>query len=162
MKFISHRGNFNGRNKINENSINIIESVISNGYDVEIDLWYHSGDFYLGHDSAIQLVSECFLNEYSDKLLIHCKDDGSLFRLNRSNTKFEIFTHADDVFTLSSKNRILIHPHTETNYRGGLLIMPEMSNYDLDEVLKFEGIISDNIKFYEDYYKSFCKIRNIN
>lgn len=154
MKFISHRGNFSGRNRINENSISTIENVISNGYDVEIDLWYHSHDFYLGHDSGMNVVSECFLNEYSDKLLIHCKNDAALFRLNRSNTKFEVFTHADDVFTLSSKNRILIHPHTETNYRSGILMMPEMSNYDLEEIVRFEGIVSDNIKFYEDYYNA--------
>jgi hypothetical protein len=33
-------------------------------------------------------------------------------------------------------------------------MMPEMSNYDLEEILRFEGIVSDNIKFYEDYYNT--------
>ena len=38
MKYISHRGNLDGRNLKTENSPNQIDTVLSLGYDVEIDL----------------------------------------------------------------------------------------------------------------------------
>ena len=39
MIFIAHRGNTNGPSSKKENSLPYIVSAISNGFDVEIDLW---------------------------------------------------------------------------------------------------------------------------
>tara|TARA_R110000868_G_scaffold9602_3_gene47294 strand:- start:179 stop:652 length:474 start_codon:yes stop_codon:yes gene_type:complete len=156
MKFISHRGNLQGRHKINENIPSVIENVISNGYNVEIDVWESDDKLYLGHDEPQWNVSLEFFKSNYDKLLIHCKDDASLFRLS-SLPILDLFSHADDKFTLSSKGKILIHPHTITTYRKGILIMPEMSHYTVEEILQFDGIVSDNIKFYEDCYNTIRK-----
>jgi len=153
MKFISHRGNLTGKNRSEENTIKSIENAIHSGYDVEIDLWYFKNDFYLGHDTPVDIVSESFLEKNIDKLFIHCKNDNAIFKLNNSNIQYNIFTHINDPFTLSSKNTILIHPTTETLQRNGILIMPELSDYDLVEIFEFDGIISDNVKFYKNSYR---------
>jgi len=156
MKFISHRGNTVGRHKIYENSPSTIESVIIQGYNVEVDVWEMNKELYLGHDEPVWPVTLEFFKSNYDKLLIHCKDDASLFTLSCIPV-LELFSHADDKFTLSSKGKILIHPHTVTTYRKGILIMPEMSHYTVDEILQFDGIVSDNIKFYENCYNTIRK-----
>jgi len=160
MMFISHRGNLIGKNKFHENHLTAIKNVIETGYTVEVDLWSKDNFFYLGHDRPENLVEYDFLKLYSNKLFIHCKNDEALFKL-KNDTDFEFFTHTEDQFTLSSKNTILLNPFTKTNHRDCILMMPEMSNYDLNEILKFKGIISDNIKFYENHYNSFRKQRTI-
>ena len=50
MYLISHRGNINGIEKNNENNPDYINQAISSGYDVEVDVRYESGQFFLGHD----------------------------------------------------------------------------------------------------------------
>ena len=49
MIFISHRGNINGNNFL-ENNPDYISETIGKGFDVEIDLWVKKGQLYLGHD----------------------------------------------------------------------------------------------------------------
>ena len=50
MKWISHRGNIRGRMESYENEPMYIDEAISQGYYVEIDVWYKDGILWLGHD----------------------------------------------------------------------------------------------------------------
>ena len=50
MILISHRGNLNGKDIENENNPLYIDRALGKGYDVEIDVWYNGGIWYLGHD----------------------------------------------------------------------------------------------------------------
>ena len=56
MFFISHRGNTSGPNPRDENKIEYIEETLKN-FDVEIDVWYHKNDYYLGHDEPSYKVN---------------------------------------------------------------------------------------------------------
>ena len=58
MFFISHRGNINGPEVNRENSIDYINSAIDKGYDVEVDVWFKKGEFYLGHDEPMYRVDK--------------------------------------------------------------------------------------------------------
>ena len=60
MFFISHRGNTSGPNPRDENKIEYIEETLKN-FDVEIDVWYHKNDYYLGHDEPSYKVNNQFL-----------------------------------------------------------------------------------------------------
>ena len=40
MKFISHRGNINGKNESMENHPLAIQTALNAGFDVEIDVWF--------------------------------------------------------------------------------------------------------------------------
>ena len=72
MKVISHRGNLNGPSPSSENKISSIEKCLNLGFDVEVDLWFLSGNFYLGHDKPeYQINDSYFINE---KIWFHLKN----------------------------------------------------------------------------------------
>ena len=52
MILISHRGNINEVNLERENTQSYIQEAIDLGYDVEIDIRYIDGKFWLGHDES--------------------------------------------------------------------------------------------------------------
>lgn len=153
MKIISHRGNINGSNEELENTIDYLEKTLKLGYDVEIDIWYHNENLYLGHDKPLYKITIDWLINNQDKLWLHCKDENSLFHLKKYQN-LNIFYHKSDEFTITSKNIILINPFFNTKYNRGILMMPELSMfYDVD-IIKFDGIITDDIKRYENYYNN--------
>jgi len=57
---ISHRGNINGRIEEAENRPDYIEDTLRLGYDVEVDVWFLDGKFYLGHDEALYSLINYF------------------------------------------------------------------------------------------------------
>lgn len=63
MIFISHRGNLNGPNKIEENKIEYIEEALNKKFDVEIDLWFVNKNFFLGHDKPQYKVDKKFFKK---------------------------------------------------------------------------------------------------
>ncbi len=46
MIYISHRGNLEGPTKDFENKPEYIENAISQGYEVEIDVWFKNNNFF--------------------------------------------------------------------------------------------------------------------
>ena len=52
MKIISHRAFCDGIDKSIENKPSEIESRISEGFDVEVDLWVKNSKLWLGHDEG--------------------------------------------------------------------------------------------------------------
>ena len=50
MILISHRGNTDGKFESWENEPTYIDKAISEGYDVEVDVWFVDNVLYLGHD----------------------------------------------------------------------------------------------------------------
>lgn len=111
MKIISHRGNLNGPNSITENSVLAISAALDKGFDVEIDVWFKSGKWYLGHDKPTYSVDESFLE--NKKLWCHAKNLDAL-NLMLKNNKIHCFWHQNDDFTLTSKNYIWTYPDKDT------------------------------------------------
>jgi len=108
MKLISHRGNMIGPVPSRENAPSYIDTAISAGYEVEIDIRYIDGKFYLGHDTPDYEVSENWINKRKNSLWIHCKnlEAASIF----SKIKDVIFfCHTSDSFVLTSNNYIWVH-----------------------------------------------------
>jgi hypothetical protein len=58
MKYISHRGFVNGYDKNIENNPNQILYLINKKIDIEIDVRYFNGSFYLGHDEPIFKINK--------------------------------------------------------------------------------------------------------
>jgi hypothetical protein len=111
MKIISHRGNLNGPNSISENSILAISTALGQGFDVEIDVWFKNGKWYLGHDKPNYKINESFLE--NKKLWCHAKNLDAL-NLMLKNNKIHCFWHQNDNFTLTSKNYIWTYPNKDT------------------------------------------------
>jgi len=146
MKLISHRGNLNGPNLERENHPDYIFEAIQAGYDVEIDVWFKDGKFYLGHDEPQYLFPYDLLNGYYNKLWIHCKDMESLSNLNEldsNGSKLNYFSHENDLGVLTSRGYIW----SANLYKRGILVMPEIFNKEPNEDTL--GVCSDYITKYK-------------
>ena len=67
MIYISHRGNISGKNRDLENTPDYIDRALDLGYDVEVDLWVHDSQLFLGHDSGHSEIDLSFLYERNHK-----------------------------------------------------------------------------------------------
>ena len=124
MKFISHRGNLNGSNKLTENTIEQIKYVIGLGHDCEIDLWYINNKIYLGHDKAENIIDLNFLLEYKKVLWCHCKNWQMLEYFNVNKIDVNYFWHQNDDYTLTSRNYIWTYPGKFYTPKS-VIVMPE-------------------------------------
>ncbi len=140
MYLISHRGNINGIEKDNENNPDYINQAISRGYDVEVDVRYESGQFFLGHDFNQFKVNEEFL--LNNKLWCHAKTNEALIALDR--IKAHYFWHQEDDYTITSKGFFWTYPGKKLLQKS-ICVLPEKSNYDKIDCL---GICSDFIARY--------------
>lgn len=146
MKLIAHRGNTNGPDKKQENKREYLEEAMSNGYDVEIDLWKKDQFLYLGHDFSQYQISIKWLVQHKDKLWIHCKNQKSLELMSNNKINFNYFWHESDKHTLTSKGYIWSYPGQPYSLKS-VIVMPEK-----EDLLKFycnDKIV--NVKEYNCY-----------
>ena len=73
---ISHRGNTDGPNPKRENIPTYIVETLERGFDVEVDIRYIDGQYYLGHDYPRVPISLDFLK--NPRLWCHAKDGTTL------------------------------------------------------------------------------------
>ena len=99
MILISHRGNTNGPNPEKENHPDYITKALSEGYDVEVDVWYVNGGFYLGHDKPQYKTNKIFLS--NNHLWVHCKNVEALNQF-RFDSSINYFWHENDTVALTS------------------------------------------------------------
>ena len=143
MILISHRGNLDGKNKSEENNPIYIEEALNAGYEVEIDVWYKYGEFYLGHDSPKYQVDKSFLQ--NDKLWCHAKNLNALNEMLK-HSDIHCFWHQEDDFTLTSRGVIWTYTGKEITPKS-ISVLPENSDKEIGECL---GVCSDYIIKYKD------------
>jgi hypothetical protein len=149
MIYISHRGNIEGKKPHLENKPEYIEDTIRLGFDVEVDVWYIDGDWWLGHDEPQYQIDLDWIDSKSDKLWVHCKNTQAVeyFVENEDDCKdINWFWHEEDTLTLTSYGYIWAYPGKQP-IKNSIAVMPERGN---DDVSKCMGICSDVIKKYKD------------
>lgn len=151
MKFIAHRGNTNGKSDLENNPIHIL-SALQNGFDAEVDLWVHRDSLFLGHDFPEYKINLEFLNEYSDRLWIHCKNYLALELLEMFSNDLNFFWHQNDSYTLTSKGYIWIYPGLPVVNGRSISVMPESVDSSLEDIGRSFGVCSDNVEFYRSYF----------
>lgn len=109
MKLISHRGNIVGPNPKRENSPSYIDTAISAGYEVEVDINYLNGKFYLGHDTPDYEITENWMSIRKNKLWFHCKNLEAATKISVLGNNYRFFCHTSDPFVLTSNNYIWVH-----------------------------------------------------
>lgn len=150
MKLISHRGNINGPNPLEENSPDYIERAINLGYDVEVDIRYEPNvdGLYLGHDDCQYVINWLWLSKYKDKLWIHCKNIEALYEFSFESSGYHYFWHQEDDYTLTSKNYIWTYPGKKVT-QNSVIVMPEWNikndNFEKIKEINCFGICSDYI-----------------
>lgn len=132
MKIISHRGNINGIVTDRENSPSYIDCALGLGYDVEVDVRFIDGSFFLGHDCPQFQVTKKWLELRSSGLWMHCKDLQSAKELNLiENAKY--FCHKDDPYVLTSTGHLWVHDLSMSIDQ--MCIIPLLSK---DDIFKFD------------------------
>ena len=147
MILISHRGNINGINESRENSIEYISEALNLGFDVEIDVWYKDGEWFLGHDGPENYVVLDFLK--NDKLWCHAKNIDALNKMLKEN--IHCFWHQEDDVTLTSCGFIWTSPGEKLTEKS-ICVLPEINNIGVLNESLYEGIgiCSDYIKIYRN------------
>ena len=142
MILISHRGNLNGKSD-RENSPDYIEEALSQGFDVEVDVWYIDDQFWLGHDKPQYKVSEGFL-EHSN-LWCHAKNIQALYVMSKSSN-IHYFWHQEDDVTLTSRGYLWTYPGKQLTEKS-ICVLPELENKKSKVILpkNVAGICSDFI-----------------
>jgi hypothetical protein len=152
MIYISHRGNINGRIEEAENKPDYIDDALRLGYDVEIDVWYVDGNWWLGHDEPQYPIELEWIDRRSDRLWVHCKNVEAVeyFYENESDCKeINWFWHGEDTLTLTSYGYIWAYPGKQP-IKKSIAVMPEIHN---DNISYCSGICSDYIQKYKDENK---------
>jgi len=101
MKLISHRGNLEGRNIDCENSPTYIDTAIANSFDVEVDVWYVDGEFFLGHDTPTYHIDSSWIMIRVASLWCHAKNIEAMEQLLLMDN-VNCFWHETDKMTLTS------------------------------------------------------------
>jgi hypothetical protein len=117
---ISHRGNLNGVIVERENSIDYVEEALSQGFDVEIDVWDIFGSYFLGHDEPKYLVKKDFLK--IDGLWCHAKNIQGLYSMLEDN--IHCFWHQEDDVTLTSKGYMWTYPGKQLT-ENSIAVLPK-------------------------------------
>jgi len=139
MIYIAHRGNIYEKKPDQENTPEYISIALKSEINVEIDVWFMHGTFFLGHDNPQTPVNENFL--YQDGLWIHAKN---VEALNLLKNKCNCFFHDHDDYTLTSKNYIWVYPGKPL-VSGCVAVLPETVNYSDEDLKKCYAICSDNV-----------------
>ena len=146
MIFISHRGNIDGPNTQRENHPQYIQNGLQLGYEVEIDVWFVDGRFYLGHDEPQYVTEASFL--HTSGLWCHAKNLEALCEMKRltENSSFDIhyFWHQLDDVTITSRGYIWAFPGKQP-ILNSIAVMPEIHNEECNHCI---GICSDYIERY--------------
>ena len=146
MKIICHRGNTFGPDPDNENKPEVIDYCIREGYDVDIDLWVHNGDLYLGHNEPVYPITMEYLLPLSTSLWIHCKNlqaSTELFKYKR----FNYFLHDKDDYTLTSQGYVWTYPkpHNVFSYNQILLDFYPSVDFEKYKLLGIYGVCVDYV-----------------
>ena len=150
MKFIAHRGNLEGSDKTNENTIHAIKHAVSCGFDCEIDVWVLDDEVWLGHDSPDTKITPEFLEEYNANLWVHCKNIDALLRFKN---KHNCFFHDKDQYTLTSNGTVWGNINSPIQ-KIGIQVMPELAS-----IFSFEcaGICTDYPIKYRNMYEDHSR-----
>lgn len=100
MFIISHRGNLQEPDLIQENKPEYIDGALSKVFDVELDVRFINKSLFLGHDEAQHLVSLNWLNK--KKIWTHCKNK----KVAENLQNFNSFCHVQDPFVYMTNSNI--------------------------------------------------------
>ena len=142
MILISHRGYEDGENSLFENNPVQIKRLLKMGIEVEIDVWYIDGRYFLGHHDPKYRVEESFLKQ--EGLWCHAKNKDALEQMLASDV--HCFWHQVDDYTITSRGYIWAYPSKETSGKNTVFLFPEKYP-DIDEQ-KYDYVCTDFILKY--------------
>lgn len=146
MIIIAHRGLLEGPNQLLENRPEQIDEAIDLGFDVEVDVRFIDGKYFLGHDEPQYGIHLDWLLSRKDNLWVHCKNIASLLKLKKTSLNY--FWHENDTVTLTSRCFVWAYPGKQP-IKNSIAVLPELNNDPVDECF---GICTDySIKYRNEF-----------
>jgi hypothetical protein len=149
MRFIAHRGNIDGPNADEENNPLYLKEAMKMGYDVEVDLQYSNGTWYLGHDDPRYEIDLDFLIDR--KVWVHCKTLDTLMELRKTSCAqlgvVHYFWHQRDDVTITSKGWAWAYPGIRIAGEMTVACLPELNDTDISG---FKAVCTDYVNRYVD------------
>lgn len=151
MILIAHRGLINGPDLNLENTEFAISVCLSQGYDVEVDVWFdiENNTWWSGHDKPTYNVSQELILQKG--LWLHCKNFAAATRLRYIINEYphlNFFWHENDKRTLTSQGYWWTYPNNDLSF-ASIALMPEwystLENLDLCLTWNCAGICSDYV-----------------
>lgn len=147
-KHICHRGNLYGPNKQEENNPSVLIQREIEGLAVEVDVWYHEGGVWIGHDRPEYKVTWDWLAASRNRLL-HAKDGKTLeFLLQESGKRgidLHIFYHTEEDYVVTNKGIVICYPGKPL-LKGSLCMMPERARYSVADIQNVFCVCSDSLR----------------
>ncbi len=147
IQHICHRGNIVGPVKELENNFGVLIQRAIQGHSVEVDVWYHQGSLWLGHDKPEYKITLEWLTSCK-KRLIHAKDGKTfeylLLEAGKRALDIHVFYHTEEDYVLTNKGLIICYPGKPL-LQGSLCMMPERAEYSVEDIQKCFAICSDFI-----------------
>ncbi len=161
MIMISHRGNLTGPRPNLENRPEYIQTALSKGYYVEVDVWMRNEKILLGHDQPVYTCDLDFLKD--SKIICHAKNY-EIINFFTQQSGIHWFWHEKDFCTLTSRGWIWTYPHNVVE--NSILNQPEFNqNWNPEEAIAqykwyisrygFMGVCSDYIEIFKDIGRSY-------
>jgi HKD family nuclease len=141
MILIAHRGNINGPNPDNENTIPYIKKTLEEGYDIEIDVRYVNGSFMLGHNNPNGWAAPIEMLQ-DERVWVHAKTIETLYELLQISN-VHCFYHDFDNCTLTSKGFIWTYPGQKLTPKSICIIQGHSRKITKEYVYLACGICSD-------------------
>ena len=133
-----------------ENVPEYLMFALYEGYDVEVDIWWVKGDFWLGHNGPdYELKPEWFALR-PERVWYHCKNAKALIKLQQMGVP--CFGHREDSYVMTSNGYVWMHPQAML-VDGAIICLPEQSKYKKD-LSRMAGICSDHIAGYKEHYET--------
>lgn len=120
-RIISHRGNLNGPNRETENTPLAIAAALLYGFDVEVDIHWHQGQLWLGHDLPQHPLP--MRHVHDSRIWFHAKDPEALLRLHSLATN--CFSHDEDPYVLTHHGYIWFFHGPRLPARRAIAVLPE-------------------------------------
>lgn len=136
---IAHRANVYGPNPKTENTIESIDFCVKNYINIEIDIWYKDGKYFLGHDEPKIEFDPIKYNFGIINVFFHCKTLETFFNLRKfylNSKQFDLFIHNKDDATITNCGYMWTYPGKEL-FKDSIAVMPEIiSEFYLEDVRK--------------------------
>ena len=140
-----HRGILTPGAKELENNLGVLIQREIQGLSVEVDVWYHEGTLWLGHDKPEYKISLEWLGA-SRRRLIHAKDGITFAYLleeaGKRGLDLHVFYHTDEDYVLTNKGLVICYPG-QPLLPGSLCMMPERASYTAEQLGCVSAICSD-------------------
>lgn len=98
MKLIAKRGLFEGPNYETENSLDQIKLALCRGFDVEVDVRFIDGKYWLGHDKPQYETTLEFLT--NKKIWVHAKDTITYDAIRSHKFHPKVFVHDEEDYAV--------------------------------------------------------------